>query len=849
MVRGASILIGTAAIVVTAGCVPPPDTYTLEITVERDVMSRKLTVCGPDGKPVSAEVLAAIGKAYGKAPATEGAEQTLFAGRFTGTTPDDVGGGSGSLLCYASPLGDAYAYAETFRGNDRPAEIAKAQLEAADVLVDFVRGLMRKEFGAKEGFTELDRFLDGEFRGDMKDFLLYASRLDRLDDDPYRLLPFSEEKERVEEKAWHESFARTLQFLFRRGYLPRQFFAEFTINEETAFMRLVPHLLRTKTSMGNPDALAKAITDFFGDKQRVRQSVSEYYMKLPEYLALAKSRGYDPAGGQAMPDDVYEICSDLSGKKVEALKCELPFLARRDELSVTLHVPVEPLYLNGTWNEKHGIVRWAGKIHPRSQAYFHLPAICYATWVVPNKAAQERLFGKTALCGGKLFWFALWLNSLPKTQCDAVGAILAGTRAEAAKALRELRLEGEDKAAVQRHNPLEDVLALLENPPVVVASYYFGNYHPGDPRNAVRKGKDWSEWELVKNAKPRFPGHVQPKVPLWGYQDESDPKVMAQKIDAAADHGIDVFIFDWYYYDDGPFLQRPIDEGFLKAPNNARIKFAFMWANHDWWEIHPYKRATPYEVVYPGKVTPATFGKICDHVIKDYFAHPSYWRIEGKPYFSFYDLSTLLANFGSVAAARAALDEFRAKAVAAGLPGLHLNAVVWGQPVLPGEKTPIDAAALVRDLGFDAVTSYVWVHHVPLNSQVTDYNLVRDEYLKYWDRAEKTFDVPYFPNVSMGWDSSPRAAQEDPFDNSGYPFTNTIGNNTPEHFTQALELTRERLRSRKDGPRIFNINCWNEWTEGSYLEPDTVNGVKYLEAVKAVFPPAGAHAPDAERTR
>ena len=73
------------------------------------------------------------------------------------------------------------------------------------------------------------------------------------------------------------------------------------------------------------------------------------------------------------------------------------------------------------------------------------------------------------------------------------------------------------------------------------------------------------EWELVKAAKPRFPGHQQPKVPLWGYTDESDPKVMAQKIAAAADHGIDAFIFDWYYYNDGPFLDRPIDIGFLKA--------------------------------------------------------------------------------------------------------------------------------------------------------------------------------------------------------------------------------------------------------------------------------------------
>ena len=314
--------------------------------------------------------------------------------------------------------------------------------------------------------------------------------------------------------------------------------------------------------------------------------------------------------------------------------------------------------------------------------------------------------------------------------------------------------------------------------PITVASYYFGNYHPGDPRNVKMKGKDWSEWELVKAAKPRFPGHQQPKVPLWGYGDESDPKVMAQKIAAAADHGIDAFIFDWYYYDDGPFLDRPIDIGFLKATNNYRLKFAFMWANHDWLEIQPYKRGTPQKLVFPGKVTPASFDRICDHLIKDYFQHPSYWRIEGRPYFSFYDLTKLLENFGSVEATRTALDKFRAKVVAAGLPGLHLNAVVWGQPILPGERKAVDAPGLVRDLGFDSVTSYVWIHHVPLPRQATDYNFVRDEYFRYWDRAAKMFGVPYFPNVSMGWDSSPRAAQEDEFGDFGYP-NRFIGGSRP----------------------------------------------------------------------
>jgi hypothetical protein len=94
---------------------------------------------------------------------------------------------------------------------------------------------------------------------------------------------------------------------------------------------------------------------------------------------------------------------------------------------------------------------------------------------------------------------------------------------------------------------------------ITVASYYFGNYHPGDARNEILKGKGWSEWELVKAAKPLFAGHQQPKVPLWGYTDEADATVMAQKINAASKHGVDVFIFDWYYYNDGPFLQDTVN--------------------------------------------------------------------------------------------------------------------------------------------------------------------------------------------------------------------------------------------------------------------------------------------------
>ena len=377
--------------------------------------------------------------------------------------------------------------------------------------------------------------------------------------------------------------------------------------------------------------------------------------------------------------------------------------------------------------------------------------------------------------------------------------------------------------------------ATSADPKITVACYYFGNFHPGDARNESMKGAGWTEWELLKKAKPRFANHQQPKVPLWGYQDESDPIVMEQKITAAADHCIDAFIFDWYYYEDGPFLERPLDRGFLGARNNDRIQFALMWANHDWLEIQPCRKDHPAELVFPGAVSAKGFEKVCDVVIEKYFAHPSYWKIEERPYFSIYDLTKFLEGFNSLEEARGALDNFRTKARRAGHAGVHLNAVVWGEQVMPWQKVPADPARLVDDLGFDSVTSYVWFHHVGLPEQSTDYDYVREQYFKHWAEMDQMFSQPYYPNVTMGWDSSPRAHQDDELGDFGYPFTNTIGGNTPERFRLALELTKKRLLA--NGPRdlILNINSWNEWTEGSYLEPDMIHGMKYLEAVRDVF--------------
>lgn len=207
------------------------------------------------------------------------------------------------------------------------------------------------------------------------------------------------------------------------------------------------------------------------------------------------------------------------------------------------------------------------------------------------------------------------------------------------------------------------------------AAYYFPNFHP-DPRHTDVHGPGWTEWELLKQATPRFPGHRQPRTPMWGYENEADPTVMQKKIRCAWEHGLDAFIFDWYFYQDGLFLQQALERGFMPAADGTTLRFALMWANHNWNDIHPWAAGTPFRTLYPGRLDDDSFDRMCDCLIERYFPHPAYWRLHGKLYFSVYNLPFL----GDLKR----LNRLRERAAAAGFP-LHLNLIIPGNPILPDE--------------------------------------------------------------------------------------------------------------------------------------------------------------------
>lgn len=286
------------------------------------------------------------------------------------------------------------------------------------------------------------------------------------------------------------------------------------------------------------------------------------------------------------------------------------------------------------------------------------------------------------------------------------------------------------------------------------------------------------------------------------------------------------------------------------ARNTGRMRFAIMWANHDWTNVHPAK-LTEYQsggarLQFPGAVTPQTWETMTDHIVERYFKHPSYWLIDGCPFFQVHELSKMVQGLGGVEEAAGALDRFRRKARDAGFPDIHFcsGAGTWRLQLLPGETGMDDPQPVLEALRADSVASYVWIHNVKevMDFPTTPYDAVLENVAAFWNRTADEFALPYIPNVTMGWDTTPRLLASDNWSAVRQPHATVFEGSTPAAFERALRRARDFVDANQNlHPKIITINAWNEWSEGSYLEPDTVSGYAYLEAIRAVF--GGARPP------
>jgi Glycosyltransferase WbsX len=332
-------------------------------------------------------------------------------------------------------------------------------------------------------------------------------------------------------------------------------------------------------------------------------------------------------------------------------------------------------------------------------------------------------------------------------------------------------------------------------PSYEVGTYYFSGWSHG-PND---------------NLNPLLMRRYQTSEPLIGWYDDTQTAV-DQSIAQAADAGIDFFAFDWYDIARSPYpTDRTLNEGlafYLSSAQRYRLKFCLLYADHA-----PF---LPLVSEWPGLIDTWIW----------YFKQPDYERVAGKPLFIVFNPDNLRQIFGSSAAVRAALDLLRARARAAGLPGVTVAAAA----AVPPHANPTHAQQLIAD-GYDLTTGYNYRgmggerYNVP-----APYRDLVDENVAMWDRVAAQIHVPYMPVITSSFDL--RYSIRDQQNAIIY------AGRTPRQFACYAVLARHWIDThpaQTTQERVVLVYAWTEIGEGGAIIPSRGDGYTYAYAVRTVF--------------
>ena len=355
-------------------------------------------------------------------------------------------------------------------------------------------------------------------------------------------------------------------------------------------------------------------------------------------------------------------------------------------------------------------------------------------------------------------------------------------------------------------------------------AFYLPQFHR-IPENDAWWGEGFTDWVNVKKARPLFAGHCQPREPHHdlGYYDPTTPGVLEKQARIAREHGIHGFCFYHYWFDGKLLLEKPLER--LLAKPDIDLPFCLCWANEPWTRAWDGKERN---VLMPQRYGGKSAWRAHFNYLLPALSDPRAIRVDGKPIL-------LIYRIGNIPQANAMLSYWRQLAIQAGLPGLHLVAMLTGFTDSGDfQNVDIDAACEFhptyalkpRFTDIFGPGLRIGLHRRAMKKFLpfTRKAITKIGYNTLWKRIlslKKVFPVQYRGGF-VAWDNTPRKGHGGMI----------IEGATPERFGHWLgRQVKRALDDHKQEPLIF-LNAWNEWAEGAFLEPDTAWGTQYLEAVK-----------------
>jgi hypothetical protein len=280
------------------------------------------------------------------------------------------------------------------------------------------------------------------------------------------------------------------------------------------------------------------------------------------------------------------------------------------------------------------------------------------------------------------------------------------------------------------------------------------------------------------------------------------PEVMGRELEHAHRAGIDYWAWCWY----DPTTQEATE-----------------WHMNDVLDIyraHPDRHLVNYCLNGPGYYATRHWEETVDRFVA-MFVEPNYQKVSGnRPLFYWHASETAVPHFGTVEAARRAVDLLRKKTVEAGL----------GTPYIVGLCFwPDQGAQAAKDLGFDAIGSYC--NPPGAENRELAYEELAGLNRWFWNACKET-GMQVVPPVNAGWDPRPRRSLEHVNNEGNWakaPEPEELG----KHLADALQWLDDNPESA--GPRTVLIYAWNEFDEGGWICPTLDEGTARLDAIREVL--------------
>ena len=344
-----------------------------------------------------------------------------------------------------------------------------------------------------------------------------------------------------------------------------------------------------------------------------------------------------------------------------------------------------------------------------------------------------------------------------------------------------------------------------------VLAFYLPQFHP-IPENDAWWSPGFTEWTNVSKATPQFTGQLQPRLPgELGFYDLRVPDVQRRQAALARNFGIDAFCFHYYWFGGKRLLERPLD-GFVDDPK-IDLPFALCWANENWTRRWDGQEA---DVLIGQKHSPEDDVAVFDDMAR-YIRSPRYLRVGGKPLILVYRPDALPD-------AKATMGRWRARAAEVGLGELFIastNAFGYADYVGGGFDALVEFPPHALAIG--EITNRVELLNPGFGGRVYDYETMVGA--RIGDLLEAR-DPRRIPGVMPSWDNEARKP------GAGHVFHNA----TPALFHRWIRAALAAAdKAEAPDERLVFVNAWNEWAEGTYLEPDRWFGYGFGQAVRTAL--------------